>query len=159
MEHLVTWVSSRLRGKCFLDVYGGTGLFSIALHDRFESGTLIEVAKPLIARAQENFVRNNIRNIDAVHTSAEQFLAARHSRDFVDCLVVDPPRPGLTRKVRESIRALAPPTLLYVSCNPATQARDVGFFADKCGFKIERGALFDFYPQTHHLESVLLLRR
>jgi 23S rRNA (uracil1939-C5)-methyltransferase len=65
----------------------------------------------------------------------------------------------LDERVRLGIAKILPPVILYVSCDPATQARDAGFFVNAQGYRIEKAALFDFYPQTHHLETVLLLKR
>lgn len=159
LEKLAAWTSSRVGGGRFIDLYGGTGLFSIALHDRFETGTLIEIAEPLVAKARECFARNRVTNVKAVCQTVERFVARAQRGSPPDCVLVDPPRPGLTRKAREGLRALAPSTILYVSCNPATLARDAGFLTGASAYEIEAGALFDLYPQTHHIEAALLLRR
>jgi 23S rRNA (uracil1939-C5)-methyltransferase len=61
--------------------------------------------------------------------------------------------------VREGIARCNPSALLYVSCNPSTQARDLGFFIRHGGYAIDKMALFDFYPNTHHIETVVLLKK
>ena len=81
----------------------------------------------------------------------------RRDEAAVDCLIVDPPRSGLDGKVHTAIAALKPRTVLYVSCNPPTQARDAGFLMKNAGYTVQHAALFDLYPNTHHIESILLL--
>ena len=159
LERLGTWAKPSVSGKFFIDMYGGLGFFSIMLGKNFSGGVLIENRKQQVEQAGKNFANNSMDHITSTAVSAEAFFK-KHSHSFLrpDLIIVDPPRPGLTRKVWEGIRDLKPRALLYVSCNPSTQARDAGFFINKCGYSIERAALFDLYPQTHHIESVLLLR-
>jgi 23S rRNA (uracil1939-C5)-methyltransferase len=158
LTRLIEWVSSRVEGTRFLDLYGGTGLFSLALHRRFERGTLVETSEPLVAKARECFARNGVDTVKALCGSAEAYIANAGRGESPDCVLVDPPRPGLTRLVRQGIRDLAPSRVVYVSCNPATLARDTGFLVNSCGYRIEAGALFDLYPQTHHVEAAVVMK-
>ena len=159
LEKLGTWAEPSVSGKFFIDMFGGLGFFSIMLGKKFSSGLLVESLEMQTELAKRNFVNNGIDHITVKAILAETFFDKESNKiPKPDLIIVDPPRPGLTRMVREGIRDLEPSTLLYVSCNPSTQARDVEFFVNKCGYVIERGALFDLYPQTHHMETVLLLR-
>ena len=159
LKKLGTWAEQSVSGKFFIDMYGGLGFFSIMLERKFSKGLLVESLEKQVELAQGNFINNGIDHITAKAIPTEIFLEKESNKiPKPDLIIVDPPRPGLTRKVREGIRDLKPSAVLYVSCNPSTQARDVEFFVNKCGYTIERGALFDFYPQTYHLETVLLLR-
>jgi 23S rRNA (uracil1939-C5)-methyltransferase len=158
LEKLGLWAKETVSGDFFIDMYGGVGFFSIMLADNFSQGLLVESSKKLTEMAQKNFSCNDISHLTAEAVSAENFFKnGAHSIPAQDCLIVDPPRPGLTVPVREGIRNLKPASIVYISCNPSTQARDVGFFIKKCGYSIEKAALFDLYPQTHHIETVLLL--
>jgi tRNA/tmRNA/rRNA uracil-C5-methylase (TrmA/RlmC/RlmD family) len=158
LEKLGTWAKPSVSGEFFVDLFGGLGFFSIMLGKNFSGGLLVESLDKQVELAQRNFINNEIDHITAKAISAETFFEKESNKiPKPDLIIVDPPRPGLTRKVREGIRDLRPQKVLYVSCNPSTQARDVEFFVNKCGYAIERGALFDLYPQTHHLEVVLLL--
>ena len=159
LENLGRWAEPSVSGKFFIDMYGGLGFFSIMLGKKFSRGLLIESAEQQVEQARKSYADNNMDHISAKATSAETFFDKQsNTLPKTDLIIVDPPRPGLTRKVREGIRDLKPRAVLYVSCNPSTQARDVGFFINKCGYIIERGALFDLYPQTHHMETLLFLR-
>jgi tRNA/tmRNA/rRNA uracil-C5-methylase (TrmA/RlmC/RlmD family) len=150
------WAKSYIKGHSFIDMYGGLGFFSIMLGENFSQGLLIENVKSQVEQANNNFRKNNIKHIRAEIMSAEDYLSQK-SLPETDLLIVDPPRPGLTRKVREGIHDLNPGSILYISCNPSTQARDVDFLIKKCCYSIKKAALFDLYPQTHHIETALLL--
>lgn len=156
---LGTWAVPFIHGHFFIDMFGGSGFFSILSGKNFSHGILIESDKNLIREAKVNFLHNKISNIRTHAESVESFLGDYLTRyPHPECIIVDPPRPGLTRIVREGIEKLHPEILLYVSCNPSTQARDIGFFVKKCGYFIEQIALFDCYPQTHHMETAILLK-
>ena len=75
----------------------------------------------------------------------------------LDTVVLDPPRAGAGRRVVERILALAPGRVVYVSCDPASFARDLAWLREG-GYEVERSRVIDLYPDTHHLESVTLLR-
>jgi 23S rRNA (uracil1939-C5)-methyltransferase len=152
------WARPYAGGDCCIDMFGGAGFFSLMLSDRFKSGILVESMPQLVCQAQANFSANRVAAFTAITQSAESFFIDKRNRIRPDCLIVDPPRQGLTPAVRNGIAQLKPATLLSVSCDPATQARDIGFFIDKCGYRIERAALFDLYPQTHHIETMVLLK-
>jgi 23S rRNA (uracil1939-C5)-methyltransferase len=158
LEPLGNWARPHAGGDRFVDLYGGTGFFSVMLADRFAEGLLVESVGGQVEAARKNFIRNSIHHVKAVEGTAERLPSFVGSKP-VSCLIVDPPRPGLTRKVRESIATLKPATALYVSCNPSTQARDIGFLVNKAGYEITRAAIFDLYPNTHHMESVMILTR
>jgi 23S rRNA (uracil1939-C5)-methyltransferase len=154
------WAADLLEGETLWDLFGGAGFFSVFLGKRFTKGVLVDNEQCHIAAARKNLRANGIPGITAEAATAAQFLcASEKAKDRPDCIVVDPPREGLQKNVRELLAAVAPSTLLYVSCDPATQARDAGFLIKKCGYRIDKAALFDCYPQTHHLETMLLLRR
>lgn len=158
LEKLGLWAKETVFGDFFIDMYGGVGFFSIMLADNFSQGLLVENSKALTSLAEKNFSHNSLSGIAVKTVSAESFFNNEvNSLPVPDCLVVDPPRPGLTGEVREGIGCLKPAAIVYISCNPSTQARDVGFFIKKCGYSIKKAALFDLYPQTHHIETVLLL--
>jgi 23S rRNA (uracil1939-C5)-methyltransferase len=111
----------------------------------------------LVRLAEDTFRRHNLAQCRAVHATAEHFLSAAVGP--FDCVIVDPPRQGLTPAVLAGITRLAPQTLVYVSCDPATLARDVGLIVAPGAYALAEVALLDLYPNTHHLESVVLMRR
>ncbi len=159
-KSLGRWAESYVGGNYFIDLYGGVGYFSVLLGNRFRKGVLIESSRNLVENATENLRANDLDHIKAVRVSAEQFtsrldLPAQFTPDLV---IVDPPRPGLTKKAMENLVSLHPRTILYVSCDPATQARDIGKLVHRHNYRMDRRALFDLYPQTHHLETAVLLQ-
>jgi tRNA/tmRNA/rRNA uracil-C5-methylase (TrmA/RlmC/RlmD family) len=159
LERLGLWADAKVGGDRYvIDLYGGSGFFSVMLAGRFMQGLLIESAGMEVLAARANFERNGIKHFRAVEGIAEDLLRLAGTQP-VDCLIVDPPRPGLSPRVRDATAALKPKTILYVSCDPSTQARDAGFFVNKAGYTISAAALFDLYPNTHHIESLLLLKR
>ena len=159
-EKLGTWGKNIVNGDYLVDLYGGVGFFSIMLHQCVKNGIIIDTVESQIDCARQNLRNNHIAHIIARTQSAELFLSeCALSGPSIDCLIVDPPRTGLTRRVREGIVYCKPSTIFYISCNPATQARDIGFFISNGGYSIEKMALFDLYPNTHHMETIVALRR
>jgi len=156
---LGNWAKPYVGGEFCLDLYGGIGFFSTLLADRFKRGILVEIDKEHVRLANENLSNNGSNHFRAIAVSSESSMDKPFIPQKVDCAIVDPPRPGLTRKVREGIANMQPETVLYVSCNPSTQARDIGFFVNRQGYRIERAVFFDCYPNTHHMETALLLSR
>jgi len=141
-------------GRLALDLFAGVGLFSVHLAKRFEKVVAVE-SNPAAARDLASNASGQgqlqIRNADV-----EQFL--EKCRETPDLAVLDPPRTGLTTGVIGHLARMAPPLITYVSCDPPTLARDLAVF-DKAGYGISRVDLFDLFPQTFHVESVVRLRR
>ncbi len=103
----------------------------------------------------DDLVHNSPANVKAVCATTEQFLR-KSGRWRPELIVVDPPRGGLGATVVKGLAALQSPRLTYVSCDPATLARDLGGLL-AAGYKIEQAHLVDLFPQTFHLESVFHL--
>ncbi len=148
------------QGGLLLDLYGGVGYFSVLLADRFTSGVMVEADKHSAARARRNFKLNRMERFNIVPATAERYLTSgpREARE-ADCIMLDPPRAGLSERVRGRLAGLTPQRLVYISCNPSTQARDIDFLIKKGGYTLERLALFDCYPQTPHIESGAVLSK
>jgi 23S rRNA (uracil1939-C5)-methyltransferase len=158
-EKLASWARDRVSGEFFADVYGGVGLFSLFLHDRFKAGVTIDNVESGVMMARRNLDENGISSVTALLDSAENFLLKSAKESAIDCLIVDPPRGGLSPQVLKAILKCPPATLLFVSCNPSTQARDIGHLIRKAGYHIDKMALFDLYPNTHHIETIVVLKR
>lgn len=157
LEKLGTWAEPWCAGDSLVDLYGGAGFFSVMLAHTVKKGWLVEADRAMADQAAAIFKQNCISHfkvVGAVAESMEHFIPAGPA-----CMIMDPPRPGLTRKVREAVARNAPGTIVYVSCNCATQARDCGFFCNRAGYDIVATALFDLYPNTHHSESIVVLKR
>jgi 23S rRNA (uracil1939-C5)-methyltransferase len=140
-----------------LGLYCGAGAIEIFLSSRAGRVTGIDSSPDNIAAAEENRALNKALNCRFLEGTVEKRLAALQDESF-DVLVLDPPRSGLSEKAMRRTLALAIPTLVYVSCNPATLARDLSVFT-RAGYRLERLAPFDFFPHTAHLEILTILRK
>jgi 23S rRNA (uracil1939-C5)-methyltransferase len=159
-ETLGTWGQGIVHGNYCVDLYGGVGFFTIMFHDCFSKGIIVDTIESQINMARTNIKINNISHVSARATSAENFLSENlKNGPHIDCLIVDPPRTGLTNHVCLNIVRCLPSMIYYISCNPSTQARDVGFLIRTAGYSIEKTALFDLYPNTHHMETIIVLTR
>ncbi|MDR3012584.1 MAG: hypothetical protein LBU70_05165 [Chitinispirillales bacterium] len=140
-------------GYC-LDLYGGIGFFSLMLADNFSDIVLVENVVSQVKAAERNFKINKKEHIRAMLADVERgdSLNKLIKRKRPNCIIVDPPRPGLVKNVRKWLIDTAPSVILYVSCNPSTFARDAGALI-RGGYELSRWALFDLYPNTHHIES------
>lgn len=154
-ERLGTWFRPFVGGGLCIDLYGGCGFFSMMVASRFEKGLLIESVRSQVEHARANFINNSINHFKAICSDSEGLRSVCSQRP--DCLIVDPPRPGLTPQVRSAIAALKPSKIVYVSCNISTQARDCEFFVKESKYRVTRSAFFDCYPNTSHIESVMVL--
>jgi len=150
--------------QLLVDAYCGAGFFAKALLDRFErvigidwDRFAIEAAKKN-ATAKETYIAGDIENelaAVAAPLSRGDVEAVRDRRSLVT-LIVDPPATGLTANIRRTIVDLAPSTLIYVSCNPATLARDLAELQQE--FRIESVTPLDMFPQTAEIEVAVHLR-
>ena len=140
-----------------LDLYCGTGTIGLCAAAQCAHVTGAEIVNAAIEDAKENARRNGIENADFICADASD--AARHFADIgmtPDVIIVDPPRKGLAPDVINSIVQMAPARVVYVSCDPATLARDLKLFNEK-GYKATRLTAADMFPRTRHVESVALL--
>ena len=152
-----------------LELYCGNGNFSIALADNFRKVLATEISKSSVQSAQYNIEKNGVDNLQIIRMSAEEFTQAMNGvREFnrlksidlksYECntIFVDPPRAGLDQATLNMVQTYE--RILYISCNPETLADNLKQLSQT--HKIERAALFDQFPYTHHIESgVWLIRK
>lgn len=141
-------------GETILDLYSGTGSIGLSLANLAKAVIGFEEDPAATALSLENARLNGIGNYSATAGRAEEVLPSFEGK--VDAVVVDPPRPGLHKKVIRKIGDLRPEKLVYVSCNPRTQKIDVEAFKE-FGYRIKRCQPLDLFPHTPHLENILLL--
>jgi 23S rRNA (uracil1939-C5)-methyltransferase len=141
-------------GRLALDLFAGVGLFSIPLARRFERVVAVE-SNPAATRDLEANVRAG-GSIEVRTADVERFLE-RH-REKPDLITLDPPRAGLEPGIIKRIARIAPARITYVSCEPPTLARDLVGLREG-GYSISEVHLFDLFPQTFHMETVVRLRR
>ena len=140
-----------------LDLYCGMGNFSLPLARRCAEVVGVEDYAPSIVQAKINARQNNLSNIRFHARPAAGALRAYGQNAPFDLVVLDPPREGASDVCRELID-LGPPRILYISCDPATQARDLKTLLQN-GYHCVSAQPFDFFPQTHHIESLAILAR
>lgn len=143
------------RQTTLLDVYCGVGLFSAFLADK--ASRCIGIEQSPMACEDYAFNLDQTQNVELYVGAAEEILPnLRVSGNII--AVVDPPRAGLHRHALDALVTLRPEWIAYVSCDPATLARDLKRFV-AAGYLLERVTPFDLFPQTYHIESISLLRR
>lgn len=142
-----------------LDVYCGIGTISLAAAKQAKSVTGIEIVKQAIKDAEENAVSNEIVNARFYAESAEKAVPRLISSGFSpDIVIIDPPRKGSDEKTLKAIISAQPKRIIYVSCNPATLARDVKYLAAN-GYGPKKICGVDMFPHTCHVETVVLMSR
>jgi 23S rRNA (uracil1939-C5)-methyltransferase len=158
IETLVDAAIGEERGRSALDLYCGAGLFTLPLARRFAIVLAVEEDSGAVELGSMNQRRNEIINASFVCSDVAQWFDRVPLEFAPDLVLLDPPRRGAGERVVEGVLALAPKTIRYVACDPATQARDLrGFVAG--GYELESIVALDLYPQTAHIETVAVLRR
>jgi len=144
--------------KYLVDAYCGSGLFSLCLAHKFEKVAGVEVSETAAEWAQKNADQNGITNTTFLASSAEAIFADIQFPAAETAVVIDPPRKGCNEEFLTQLFAFAPSKVVYVSCNPATQMRDLKEFLT-AGYKLTAVQPFDLFPQTRHLECVIVLEK
>lgn len=142
------WVPA---GQQVVDMYSGVGTIGLTIGG--DDVTLVEM--------NEHAVREMERNVAKLGSKAKPVLAASEKAlEYITgdkCIIVDPPRAGLHDDVIERLLEQAPERIIYLSCNPVTQARDVAKLAEKYGIRAHRG--YNYFPHTPHIEHLVVLDR
>ena len=172
VDELVKIVTQGQAGETALDLYSGVGLFSTALAGDFRHIVSVEPSQTAFADLQYNLPKNG----KAIQETAEQYLSGRQNGEAgneeksggeaalpsstpkPDFVIVDPPRSGLGERVARAVADLGASRMAYVSCDPATLARDLVLLLT-AGYRVDQAHVVDLFPQTYHLETVLHLSR
>ena len=142
-----------------LDIYCGIGTISLCAAKKARSVIGVEIVKKAIEDARENAAKNGIENADFYADSAENIVPKLiQNGEIADVVILDPPRKGSDEKTLAAILEAQPERIVYVSCNPATLARDARYLADN-GYTLTRASAFDLFPHTVHVECVVLLSK
>jgi 23S rRNA (uracil1939-C5)-methyltransferase len=156
-RHLLTLLIDRathnLGGQVALDFYAGVGLFARALAEKFARVVAVENHPVAVADLAANL--SDLDGAEAHQATVADFL--QRSPEKCDAVVLDPPRAGLERGVAEALIDLAPRILVYLSCDPATLARDLARLLPS--YRLVELELIDLFPQTFHIESLVRLER
>ncbi len=138
-----------------LDLYCGTGAIGISMAHNVKKVIGIEHIGQAIENAKENASTNNVFNAEFYASDAEEWV--KENKSLFDAVVVDPPRSGLTKDIIKFLLESKAKRIVYVSCNPSTLARDLRLIAESGKCKIKEITPVDMFPQTYHVETVVLL--
>ena len=161
LPELVATVGERATecgAKFLVDAYCGVGLFSVALAPKFERTAGVEISAAAVALARENAALNGRENCVFTVGKAEAIFEGADFAGSDACVIIDPPRAGATPEFLSQLIAFAPRRVVYVACDPATQARDAAVLA-AAGYRVVRATPFDLFPQTRHIENILTFDR
>ncbi|MCF7872520.1 23S rRNA (uracil(1939)-C(5))-methyltransferase RlmD [Candidatus Woesearchaeota archaeon] len=141
--------------KKILDLYSGTGVIGIATSDTKDQITSIDNSQENQKIATKNIKLNKIKNIKYQKQDAKEFL--KQNQENYDLIIIDPPRAGLGQKNTVRIMLAEPKHIAYMSCNPITLLEDLKILKQK--YKIQKSYIIDMFPQTKHLETLILMKK
>lgn len=145
--------------EVLLDLYCGAGTIGLTMAKKAKQVIGVEIIPQAIENAKENARLNNIENVRFICDDAKGAAKTLYNEGIrPDVIVVDPPRKGCSRDVLETISKMSPDRIVYVSCDPATLARDCAVMKE-LGYEVKRLSAVDMFPRTVHCESVALLSR
>jgi len=156
VDHVVSQARSS-GATALVDTYCGSGLFALAGAKAFSAVLGVEVSPSAVARATENAAANGLSHAHFVVGDAAAVFARVTAPASETVVIVDPPRKGCDEAFLSQLAAFRPRAVVYVSCNPTTQARDVAWLAAR-GFRLEEVTPFDMFPQTAEVEVLAQLR-
>ena len=143
------------------DLYSGTGTIALHIADKVREAVGIEAVESAIEDAKRNTTMNQVDNCTFVQGDLKDKLTKDTSwltnRAKPTVMIIDPPRSGMHDKVVLEVAALRPERVVYVSCNPATQARDLKLLCSKAPYRITAVHPVDMFPHTYHIENVVAL--
>lgn len=147
------------KDETLLDLYCGAGTIGLSMADEAKKVVGVEIIPQAIENARQNAENNAIENAEFFCADAADVSADLLSKGFSpDVIVLDPPRKGCSREMLETAVKLNPERIVYVSCDPATLARDCAVFAS-LGYEAQKACAVDMFPRTAHVECVVLLSR
>lgn len=142
-----------------IDAYCGTGTITLFLAQKARKVYGIEIVQPAILDARKNARDNNVKNAEFIVGDATAVMPGLYKQGIrPDVVVVDPPRAGCTETVLRTFANMKPQRIVYVSCNPATLARDLAILKE-LGYLAQEVQPVDLFPQTSHVENVCLLKK
>ena len=145
----------------FIDAYCGSGLFSLTVHEHFKKCYGVEISALGVSAAKANADANDVTNVEFLQGSSERiFNNVQHLEADETVVLIDPPRKGCDEQFLKQLSNFNPKKIVYVSCDPSTQARDTKYILN-CGngYSIRSVTPVDFFPQTRHIENVMCFVR
>ena len=144
--------------EALLDLYCGTGTIGLTMARKCKTLLGAEIVPQAVEDARENAARNGVQNARFVCADASAVAAElAKTGEMIDVAIVDPPRKGLSPQVVESLLQISPARIVYVSCDPATLARDLKLLSAQ--YEVKKVQPVDLFPRTFHVETVVKLER
>lgn len=155
VDHVIA--EAKASGARYLvDAYCGSGLFGICAAPHFEAVKGVEISETAVVKARHNATINGLKNCEFIAADAQRIFEGLTLPAGESVIIVDPPRAGCSPEFLAQMFSFGPRAVVYVSCNPATQMRDLALFVE-AGFDLQKVQPFDLFPQTRHLECVMTL--
>ena len=146
------------RNNTVIDAFSGTGTIAMALSSKVRKAIGIESVESSVNAARETAVENKIDNVEFINGKVEKVLPELLKKEKAETIIFDPPRRGIDEKALRSVVKNKIKKIVYISCNPATFARDTKFLIEN-GYSLEKVSAVDMFPQTNHVEVCCLLVR
>jgi 23S rRNA (uracil1939-C5)-methyltransferase len=156
LEPLIEFALRDAAGEAAIDLYCGVGLFTLPLARRFKRITGVEANAAAVRFARRNLQHARMENARVINAGVAEWIRSSATKSTGDFVLLDPPRAGTESAVIKGIVDLRAPRVTYVSCDPATLARDLKKLIAG-GYVIDALRAFDLFPQTHHVETVVRL--
>ncbi|MBT4774253.1 MAG: 23S rRNA (uracil(1939)-C(5))-methyltransferase RlmD, partial [Crocinitomicaceae bacterium] len=148
--------SSNLEGQVIMDLFCGTGTIGQIIASQIPTAQVIgvDIVESAISNAKKNAKKNGLNGINWFAADVGKFLSEHPNyKGRINTIILDPPRAGIAPKTLQKVIALGANRLIYVSCNPATQARDIAVLTSN-GYELVKFSLVDQFPHTGHIESI-----
>lgn len=159
LYQIATEYAALTADQTVVDAYCGIGTMTLSLAEQAGKVYGVDIVPQAIDNAKTNAADNGIENVEFAVGDAGEWLVEKVKNGLtVDTVVVDPPRKGLTKEFIQAVLEIQPERMVYVSCNPNTLARDLKFFLED-GYELKQAQPVDMFPQTHHIESVVLIEK
>ncbi len=154
-EKIIEKIKEEIQGSIVVELYAGVGVIGICIAQQCNNLVVIEENAGSVREGVNNARLNNIENIEFVQGRVEKKL---NIVEKCDTLIMDPPRKGVGEDIIKNITKMGIRKIIYLSCNPATLARDASLLI-KNGYHIKDVDLFDMFPQTYHIESLMVFEK
>lgn len=154
-RYVKEFIKNNYENPTILDAYAGISTFGICVSDEAKKVVTVEENSESTERAKESLKINKIFNVEIYNSDAAEFF--KNEKRIFDISIVDPPRKGCTKEALDEVLRLTKGHIIYVSCNPATLARDLKFLIEK-GCRVESIQPFDMFCHTYHVENVAIIK-
>lgn len=163
LPHMINFALKNAKGegiKNLVDAYCGVGVFALAASSMFEKIAGVEVSEPAVKCARENALLNGIKNCEFISGKSEDMFGevSKNFKGEESAVIIDPPRAGCTQSFIDQLLAFEPKKIVYVSCSPDTQARDLKLILGE-NYALKCLQPFDLFPHTRHIENIAVLEK